>query len=65
MWRCPTSKSGGNVIEAAANGITDGLKLAVNVGAMLIGFIALIAVVDVGLNWIDSLVDGGCSTAPG
>jgi CNT family concentrative nucleoside transporter len=55
----PEIDSGGNVIEAAANGITDGLKLAVNVGAMLIGFIALIAVLDVGLNWIDSLIDGG------
>jgi CNT family concentrative nucleoside transporter len=54
----PDIDSGGNVIEAAANGITDGLKLAVNVGAMLIGFIALIAVLDVGLNWLDSLIDG-------
>ena len=55
----PEIDSGGNVIEAAANGITDGLKLAVNVGAMLIGFIALIAVLDLCLNWIDSLIDGG------
>jgi CNT family concentrative nucleoside transporter len=54
----PAIDSGDNVIEAAANGITDGLKLAVNVGAMLIGFIALIAVLDVTLNWFDSLVDG-------
>jgi CNT family concentrative nucleoside transporter len=54
----PEIDSGGNVIEAAANGITDGLKLAVNVGAMLIGFIALIAVIDVALNWCDSLIDG-------
>ncbi|MFV2072983.1 MAG: NupC/NupG family nucleoside CNT transporter [Thermoanaerobaculales bacterium] len=54
----PEIDAGGNVIEAAANGITDGLKLAVNVGAMLVGFIALIAVLDVSLNWIDSLVDG-------
>ncbi len=54
----PDIEAGGNVIEAAANGITDGLKLAVNVGAMLLGFIALIAVLDVGLNWIDSLIDG-------
>jgi CNT family concentrative nucleoside transporter len=54
----PDIDSGGNVIEAAANGITDGLKLAVNVGAMLIGFIALIAVLDVTLNWVDSLIDG-------
>ena len=49
---------GGNVIEAATNGITDGLKLAVNVGAMLLGFIALIAVIDVLLNLLDKLVDG-------
>lgn len=54
----PEIESGDNVIEAASIGITDGLKLAVNVGAMLIGFIALIAVVDVGLNWMDSLIDG-------
>ncbi|MDX1507135.1 MAG: NupC/NupG family nucleoside CNT transporter [Woeseiaceae bacterium] len=32
-----------NVILAAANGATDGLKLAVNIGAMLIAFVALIA----------------------
>jgi CNT family concentrative nucleoside transporter len=56
--KLPDIKVGGNVIEAASNGITDGLKLAVNVGAMLLGFIALIAVVDVLLNWADSLIDG-------
>jgi len=54
----PDVEVGGNIIEAAANGITDGLKLAVNVGAMLLGFIALIAVIDVLLNWMDSLIDG-------
>jgi CNT family concentrative nucleoside transporter len=56
--KLPDIEVGGNVIEAASNGITDGLKLAVNVGAMLLGFIALIAVVDVLLNWVDSLIDG-------
>ncbi len=54
----PDIESGGNMIEAAANGITDGLKLAVNVAAMLVGFIALIAVLDVMLSWLDSIVDG-------
>lgn len=54
----PKIKVGGNVIEAAANGISDGMRLAVNVGAMLIGFIALIAVVDVLFNWMDSIIDG-------
>ncbi len=37
-----------NVIDAAAAGAADGLKLALNVAAMLIAFIALIAM----LNWI-------------
>ena len=35
-----------NVIDAAANGAGDGLKLAVNVGAMLLAFIALIALLN-------------------
>ncbi len=54
----PTIESGSNVIDAASRGISDGTKLAVNVGAMLIGFIALIAVVDVVLNWLDKIIDG-------
>ncbi len=54
----PPLESGGNVVEAASNGILDGLKLAVNVGAMLIGFIALIAVADVILNFLDRIIDG-------
>jgi len=56
--KMPDVDVGGNVIEAASNGIIDGLKLAVNVGAMLIGFIALIAVVDTALIWCDALIDG-------
>jgi len=56
--KLPDIEVGGNVIEAATGGITDGLKLAVNVGAMLVGFIALIAVADVLLNWLDGLIDG-------
>lgn len=35
-----------NVIDAAAKGASDGLKLAVNVGAMLLAFIALIALLN-------------------
>lgn len=34
---------GSNVIESVANGTTDGLKLAVNVGAMLLAFTAFMA----------------------
>ena len=36
-------KTSSNVIEAAATGASDGLQLALNVGGMLIAFIALIA----------------------
>lgn len=39
-------KNASNVIESAANGAADGLSLALNVGAMLIAFIALIALVN-------------------
>ena len=53
----PEIERGGNVIEAASNGISDGFRLALNVGAMLIGFIALIAVVDVALQWADGWID--------
>ncbi len=35
-----------NLLDAAANGASDGLKLAANVGAMLIAFIAMVALVD-------------------
>ena len=37
---------GKNVLEAISNGTIDGLKLAVNVGAMLLVFIALLALVN-------------------
>ena len=40
-----------NVIEAAANGAADGLKLALNVGAMLLAFIALIGVINAVFGW--------------
>jgi CNT family concentrative nucleoside transporter len=38
-----TNGKHGNVILAAASGATDGLRLAVNIGAMLIAFVSLIA----------------------
>jgi CNT family concentrative nucleoside transporter len=43
---------GVNVVDALATGAADGLKLALNIGAMLLAFIAVIYA----LNWI--LVDG-------
>ena len=41
-----------NIIDAAANGASDGLKLALNVGAMLIAFIALIEMGNYIIDWI-------------
>ncbi len=47
-----------NVLDAATSGVTDGLKLAANVGAMLIAFVSLIGLVDVMLSYADQLIDG-------
>lgn len=41
-----------NVIDAASNGALDGLKLALNVGAMLIAFVSLIALINLFLGTI-------------
>lgn len=44
-------KTTANVIDAAASGAADGLRLALNIGAMLLAFIALIAVVNNIVAW--------------
>ncbi len=49
--RIETPATGANVIDAAASGAGDGLKLALNVGAMLIAFLALLAMVNYILGW--------------
>ncbi|MEH6535309.1 MAG: nucleoside transporter C-terminal domain-containing protein [Psychroserpens sp.] len=41
--RVSQDKIGSNILEAIANGTTEGLRLAVNVGAMLLVFVAFIA----------------------
>ena len=56
-------KTASNVIEAAANGAADGWRLALNVGAMLLAFIALIAMIDYPLTWIGEI--SGFETATG
>ncbi len=45
-----------NVIDAAAAGAAQGLKLALNVGAMLLAFIALIQLINVGVGALGGLV---------
>ena len=50
-------RQGVNVIEAAAIGATDGMKLALNIAAMLIAFLALIAMLDALIAWIGWQLD--------
>jgi CNT family concentrative nucleoside transporter len=45
-------KTASNVIDAAAGGAADGLRLALNIGAMLLAFIALIAMINAPLTWL-------------
>lgn len=44
-----------NVIDAAARGAAEGLQLALNVGAMLIAFVALVAMADKGASLVGGL----------
>ncbi|MEL0183977.1 MAG: nucleoside transporter C-terminal domain-containing protein [Bacteroidota bacterium] len=48
-------KIGSNLLDAIANGTTEGLKLAANVGAMLLVFIAFIAMINFGFEKIGDL----------
>ncbi|HLV38720.1 NupC/NupG family nucleoside CNT transporter [Xanthomarina sp.] len=52
-----SDKIGSNILDAIANGTTEGLRLAVNVGAMLLVFVAFIAMINGILGWV-----GGFST---
>ena len=45
-------KIGSNILESIANGTTEGLKLALNIGAMLLVFLAFIAMINGILGWI-------------
>ena len=48
-------KIGSNLLDAIANGTTEGLKLAANVGAMLLVFIAFIAMINFGFEKVGSI----------
>lgn len=50
--RVSSEKIGSNFLDAIANGTTEGLKLAVNVGAMLLVFVAFIAMLNGILGWV-------------
>lgn len=48
-------KTSSNIIDAAAAGAGDGLRLALNIGAMLLAFIALIALINWPLTWVGEI----------
>jgi CNT family concentrative nucleoside transporter len=50
-----------NVIDGAAVGAADGVRLAINVAGMLIAFIALIAMINAPLAWLGGIELGGNS----
>lgn len=50
--RINVEKHSVNVIDAAAGGAADGVRLAINVGGMLLAFIALIAMINAPIGWI-------------
>ncbi len=45
-----------NVIDAATTGALDGVKLAVNVGVMILAFLGLLAAVNALLGWLGAIV---------
>lgn len=45
-------KAHANLMDAISHGASDGMRISLNVIAMLLGFIALIAMVDAGLGWL-------------
>ncbi len=48
-----------NILDAAANGSTVGWQLSINVAAMLITFVALIAMVNLGIGWFGEFFRSG------
>ena len=56
---------GDNLLDAISKGITDGLKLAVNVGVMLLAFTALLAMVDAGFLWGTEVLNGAATAIGG
>ena len=48
-------KIGSNILDAIANGTTEGLKLAANVAAMLLVFVAIIAMLNGVLGWVGDI----------
>ena len=56
--KIPAISRADNLLDAITRGVIDGLKLAVNVGAMLLAFLALIELVNSLLAFLDQQIDG-------
>jgi CNT family concentrative nucleoside transporter len=54
--RVEVERPGKNIIDAAARGAGDGLNLALNIAAMLIAFLAIIAMLNGGLGYLHARV---------
>lgn len=52
-----TKMDDANVIDAACRGAGEGIFLSLNVMGMILAFIALIALVNAGLNWVGELIN--------
>ena len=50
-----------NGLDAAARGAIEGMQLVLNVLAMLIAFIGLVALANYGISWLDGLINGAAS----
>ncbi len=53
-----SEKTAGNLIEAIGDGATDGMKLLLNIAAMLLAFVALVAMLNAGLQWAGEVLAG-------
>ncbi|WP_293368276.1 nucleoside transporter C-terminal domain-containing protein [Nevskia sp.] len=63
--RMPVERDTANIIDAAAAGAGEGLKLAMNVGAMLLAFVALIALINAPVAALGTFDFGGGATING
>ena len=55
MYESSHEKYGSNILDVISTGTSEGLKLAANVGAMLLVFVALIAMVNYFLGWVGEI----------
>ena len=55
LYETSNEKFGSNVLDVISTGTSEGLKLAANVGAMLLVFVALIAMVNYFLGWVGDI----------